>query len=282
MQKLSAGGAKLSGAQYIYNENEAVQKFEGIVSQVNEIINGLFTFAEIRGNVKFAVAGKNYSPFQVSCLGNDDFVILIDHDAFCYLANLCARVQTLEPLAKFVNAEQKVINRDYKGKYLLDIAKDIAFYPENISEVISGYVHMTIFQAALMHIIAHEYAHILHGHFDFLNSTEFLKFAENDEDKALTRRALEMDADSSAASAVFDRFESFIHGRIIRGDWIDGVDDKLIRSHYLTGSFLSVIYLECLSSNLNPKYHPIGFARFLTISDVLPFISVGCPLSTSN
>lgn len=156
------------------------------------------------------------------------------------------------------------LKKDYTGQFLLDITKDIIFHQNDVSAFLGQGTHRSIYQAALTHIIGHEIAHISHGHLDFKASPEYLSFCTSEEDRNLTLRALEMDADSSATSSVFDIFERIIS---IGDSGKPYPKDRalLFRRHYISGILLSTIYHDSLTSNFTPLKYPGSYARFLTI-----------------
>jgi hypothetical protein len=83
-----------------------------------------------------------------------------------------------------------------------------------------------------------------------------------------------MDADSSATTSIYDLFERLLIPIALRSN--KNLDKEkipiLIRKQYIAGIFISLIYLDALTTNYFPKTHPIGYARFLTASGVLDIL----------
>jgi hypothetical protein len=124
---LMGSGKRLTSAEYIYSEEEANEQFSAVVREANWILTLLPEMLSVRGNVRYAAA-SSLAPFQVSFVGEDDFVVLIDPRAFYYLLTLCLRLQTLPPLTTATGSSEIPEERNYHGRYLLDITKDIVFH----------------------------------------------------------------------------------------------------------------------------------------------------------
>ncbi|WP_143754993.1 hypothetical protein [Caulobacter sp. BP25] len=262
----------------MYYHDEAVDPFYAVLREANWIMDAIPGLLEIRGILVFAVVGGSNSPYQIARVGDDEFVLLVDQRAFYYLLTICLRIQSLSPLSKILHSDEKPNEKNYYGKFLLDITKDIVFHTDDIAPLLTGKVHRSIFQAAFTYIIGHELAHVSHGHLEFLKSPAFSEFNSSEDDRNLTLRTLEMDADSSATSSVFDVFEHVMRTR--PPDLDGGAHDyvKLLRTHYVAGAFIALLYLDTLASNYNPTRHPVGYARFLTTSGVFSRIfGTYCP-----
>jgi hypothetical protein len=278
VRKINAAGSRLSSAQYVYCYEEAKEPFYAVLREANWIMDAIPGLLDIRGTLSFAVAGGSSSPYQVSHVGGDEFVLLIDQRAFYYLLTLCHRLQSLPPFAQYLENEEKEETKDYSGKYLLDITKDVVFHTNDIQNLLSGKMHRSIYQAAVTYIFGHEIAHIAHGHLEFINSITFSDFSRTEEDRNLTLQTLEMDADASATSSVFDVFEHIIG--MDNFTVADARQEKamLLRKHYVAGAFIALIYGDTLASDYLPKGHPIGYARFLTTEGVFQrLFEARCP-----
>lgn len=244
VKRINASGRTLSAAQYVYYYEEAFDPFYAVVREASWIMDAIPTILEIRGTLKFAVVGGSTSPFQVSSIGDDTFVIMIDERAFYGLMKLSLRIQSLPPLANLIKNEEKSEPRDYQNKFLLDITKDIVFHYEDASDLISGKAHRSVYQAAITYILGHEIAHVAHRHLEFLQSNEFPQFCVDDTDRALTLRTLELDADSSATSSVVDVFERFAKALEYSSATRGGIEKTLLlRKHYVLGAYIALIYL---------------------------------------
>jgi hypothetical protein len=267
VMQLMAGGTALSSAKYIYIKEESEELFSGIIYCVEPIIAGLSDLLFIHGNIFYAIVNTG-SPFQVSCLNDDTFVILIDQRAFYLLLTLCLSLQSLSPLAETLGLQVYPAKSNYTGKYLLDIIKDITFHTEDISHFLTKDQSRIICQAAFAFIIAHEIAHVSHGHLNFIASADFSEFSKDEDDRNLTIRTLEMDADSSATTSVFDLYERLISintgSGVLPPSFSPLEYRQTIQKQYITGIFFAHLYLDALSANFSPVTHPIGYARFLT------------------
>jgi hypothetical protein len=254
-------------AQYIYTLDEANEKFDAVIREAEWIIRTRVESLSLSDAVYYVISGGGRSPFSSSHIGDGVFVIIIDERAFYLFLTLCLRVQSLPPLAQELGTTSIYEAKDYSTKTLLDITKDIVFHTNDASPLCSQQQTRAVFQAGLYYIISHEIAHIAHGHLDFKSSEHYSKFTSNDEELSLTLRALEMDADSSATTAVFSIFESILSQIVLNKD-TNGSSarnfTKYFRYQYMLGSFLSHVYLDTLATDYVPKFHPIGYARFLT------------------
>ncbi|WP_283744876.1 hypothetical protein [Sideroxydans sp. CL21] len=246
-----------------------------VLHEANCIIEALLQMHSIRGVLTFAVVASR-SPFQVTRVKEDEFIVLVDQRAFYYLLTLCLRLQSLPELAKPLAETEIVETRDYAGKYLLDITKDIVFHTADISHLNIATQGRAVFQAALAYIIAHEVAHVSHGHLEFKLSPHFPEFSRDDGDKNLTLRTLEMDADSTATTSVFAMFErAFDH--IINNEteqpFINSNNVRFkARLQYIAGMFIALIYLDTLTLNFNPSKYPTSYARFLTTNGIMQIL----------
>jgi hypothetical protein len=219
---------------------------------------------------------RGWLRYQASYLGDDIFIVLVDQRAFYYLLTLCLRIQSLPPLARTLGLTPVPVEKNYRGKYLLDIVKDIVFHTEDVSSLIQQNPSRLVYQAANTFIIGHEVAHVSHGHLDFLASNDFASFSTSECDKNLTLSTLEMDADSSATSSVFDLFEQLVDRNIEAGRVQADISPNEYRvgtqKQYILGMYSALLYMDALSSNFFPVGHPIGYARFLTTSRVAEIV----------
>lgn len=265
-------GRALSRAQYIYTEEEAREPVFAVLHEINWIVEALPAILSIRADVYFAVV-ISQAPYQVTHLGDGTFVVLVDQRAFYMLLTLCMRIQTLSPFCNHFGFSSVNCDKDYAGKFLLDIAKDFVFHTSDVALLLKPEQSRLVYQAANTYIIGHEIAHVAHGHLDFKASSEFLQFAVSADDRNLTLRTLEMDADSCATTSVFDVFERHL-GRVLQSTQLSvekSPDDirLSVREQYVAGVFIALLYMDALSDNFVPAAYPIGYARFLTSFDVV-------------
>jgi hypothetical protein len=144
-----------------------------------------------------------------------------------------------------------------------------------VEHLISANPQRVVYQAALSYIIAHEIAHVSHGHIEFMSSSEFKPYATSDEEKNLTLRTLEMDADSSATTNVYAAFEKISNAFL--GDSEQNENGReakeMLRRSYVLGIYIAHIFQDTLApANYSPKKHPIGYARFLTSAGTLKML----------
>lgn len=252
---------------YAYTLEEVETKLPGLISDLDGIISSLIRLSETNANVTFAIVASQ-SPFQVMHVTDNDFAILVGSRTFDTLTNLCLRVQSLEGINDMVGAPQIKEPREFFGKYLLDIAKEIVFHTKDPKYLISPTQPAYAYRAALCFIISHEFAHISHGHLEFKKSKNFQKYAKTEDDHAITLKTLEMDADASATSSVFAIFENIID-QIKQGEEISPSLEKSIRAGYILGIYAAHIYHDALTLKYDPKTYPIGYARFMTSVSVI-------------
>lgn len=269
--RLSAPG-KLKNVSYIYTEQEADEHFYASIHYANALISLLKDLLNIEANLSFAIVNST-KPFQAARIGDKEYVILIQQDVCYFLLPLCLRLQTLPPLSKVTDSEEIAEPRDYRGKYLLDITRDMAFNAHSTEYLKFSSQQNMIYQAAFGYIIGHEVAHIIHGHLDFINSTDFEQFTDNQDDENLTLRTLEMDADSSATTSVAGIFETLLHTKIAEKSVLETFDvaeyKSIVRKSYILGIYIAHIFHDTLSNDFNPKKYPLSYSRFLNSYGVL-------------
>ncbi|RVK60594.1 hypothetical protein CN155_04865 [Sinorhizobium meliloti] len=270
VSKVSKSGRSFSGALHIYTKEEASSQFEFFVHQVEAVLTPLFEFLPVNGEVYFAFVGDG-QPYKASLLDKDIFVILIDVRALDYLFTFAARLQVIGPLAARFGAQRVEPTKNYEGQYLLDIAKDVIFHPELVLESCQANSSNIISLSLLAYVIAHEYAHIAHGHLDLFASAHFQKFALDEADRDLTFRTLEMDADASAATSTHTLFEGFWKSEIAPKLTAEEQVERsaLYRLRYLIGITLAHIYLDSLAGPEVPNKHPVTYFRYSAFLSVL-------------
>jgi hypothetical protein len=258
------------GADYIFTLDEAEEKFCDIAKECDWIVNALRQILAVSCEIVFAVSASR-QPFQVTLVSAELAVILVDSGAVYALFGLCMRVPTLSTVAEAVHLNQVSVETVHKGSCLLDIVNYFMFNPP--SEVDPLFQTKDVYIAAIIFGIGHEIAHVTHGHLEFLNSADAIDLLCDDEEKRLTHRTLEMDADSSGTTCVTDIFEQIL-GRIAEEKQDTGgksLEDvrSIIQHRYVLGIFIAMLYMDARSTNATPAKHPIGYARFLTVFGVL-------------
>jgi hypothetical protein len=261
-------------AMYVYQFSEAHHVHEATINQISGILPALERLHSATARLVFAVC-ESRQPFQICPPVDGTFVLLISGDATMYLYMLCMRLQTQSALADFLGNPRIQPKKDFTGQYLLDITKQMVFHPEADLDMAQymGIPH-TVFQATLLHIIAHEVAHAIHGHLTFRNSAEFKQFSMDRDDFLLTMRTLEMDADSSATTSVFALAES--GNDALKLNNVDLPTEELtrreraMRREYVTGIILGHIFQDTLTSNFAPGTHPSTYVRYPIRRDTPP------------
>jgi hypothetical protein len=266
--KIMSSELKPKSLHYAYTLEEVKAKYSGPISELDGIIANLLLSSQTNANVTFALVASQ-SPFQVIHVSDNDFSILVDYRIFGTLITLCLRVQSLEGINEMVGAPNIKEPRQFSGKYLLDIAKDIVFHTQNPNYLTSSTQPPHVYRAALCFIVSHEFAHISHGHLEFKKSKNFRQYAQTEDDCATTLKTLEMDADASATGLVVSIFENFI-ASLKKCEEISpsGVEES-IRAGYILGIYVAHIYHDALTLNYYPKAYPIGYSRFMTSVSVI-------------
>lgn len=266
---------KRTSAKYVYQYEEAKDEYVAAVREVEWMLPALQGILDIKATLYFAMSASK-QPLQITKAATDTFVILLDRDVAYNLVTLCLRLQSKAPLCEFLGLSERKEATSYEGKYLLDVAKEMSFGPHDFLELLKNSESLAVYQAALLYMVAHEVAHAAHGHMDFMASAAFKDFAKDDEDRSLTLRALEMDADSSATSSVFDVYERVIKILPTPSGKFSGLSigdfTKLLRRQYVAGVIIAHIFHDTLTTNFSPKNHPVGYARFLASVGVLEII----------
>lgn len=250
---------------YAYSYEEANEKWSGLINEIDWVVSSLLVSAKINANVTFAVVSSQ-SPFQAMHIGKDDFVILVDTRTFETLLSLCLRVQSLEAVNEIIRAPHISEPRDFSGKFLMDIAKEIVFHTKDPEYLLLPSQPKYIYQAALCFIAGHELAHISNGHLDFIKSAGFIHHSNTIEEKALTLKTLEMDADTTATSSVIKVFEPIIEQVRIQNNLPKSERDtaeRSIRAGYVLGIYIAHLYHDALTLNYLPKAHPMTYSRFM-------------------
>lgn len=263
--KIMSSNSKQNSLKYVYYYEEASERWSGLVNELDRIVSSLLNSEKTNANVTFA-AVSSQSPFQAMHVGEDDFVILVDTRTFETLLPLCLRVQSLEALNEIIGAPHISEPRDFSGKFLMDIAKEIVFHTEDPKYLLLPSQPKYIYQAALCFILGHELAHISNGHLNFIKSEGFIHHSNTIEEKELTLKTLEMDADTTATSSVIKVFEPMIEQVRSQNELPQTERDtaeRSIRGGYVLGIYIAHLYHDALTLNYLPKAHPITYSRFM-------------------
>lgn len=264
--------SRSNSAEYIYDYVEAEREYFAAVRELEWMLTALQKMHAVSGSLMYAIAASK-QPFQITRISSDEFVLLIDRHVVYSLLTFCLRLQSLKPICNFLGLPEFESGKDYTGKFLLDITKDIVFGNDDLGSLIRHNRSLAVYQGALLFAVAHEVAHASHGHLDLMISPDFAQFQTSDDDRHLTMRALEMDADSSATTSVFAVFERvkdiwLQEGELPSGNTKESFEATL-RRQYVTGLLLAHIFQDTLALNYSPKNHPIGYARFLASTNIL-------------
>ncbi|ADI30568.1 hypothetical protein [Methylotenera versatilis] len=256
-----------SRAEWIFNLEDADKDYFAIIHEMEWIIPQLKKMLSMRASICYAVVSSTV-PFQVTHIDGENYFLLIERNAFYNLLTLSFRIHTLPKFSEHLGSSQIPIESSCEGLFLLDIIKKFLANPINPQEAFAATKSSVVYQSAFLFIMAHEIAHISHGHLIFQGSEDFKQFALDEEDKNLTFRTLEMDADSSATTNVFAMMEHLIGVGL--DQWAKTMDvDKLaaisfLRAQYITGIYTALIFSDACAKSFLPVKHPISYARFLT------------------
>lgn len=271
-QVLLLQNSRANAAHYVFDYSEANNDNIYVTRELDWMLPAIQATLDIKAEMYYAMVNSR-QPFQISMLKPNLYVLLIDCRAVFYLITICIRLQSLGPLSGFLGIQTLHHSYTYKSKFLLDIVKNMIFKDVEVGVLIKDTREINVFRSALLYVVGHELAHVAHGHLNFKTSPEFSDFAKNDEDRNLTIRTLEMDADSSATTTVFNISERLIVDRCEKGQAMIGKSieetQDLLRKQYVVGVFIAHIFQDALTSNFFPKDHPIGYARFLTANNIL-------------
>lgn len=265
--KIMSPSLKPKSLNYAYTLEEVRVTFHGLIAELDGITTNLLLSSETNANITFAIVASQ-SPFQVVHVAENEFVILIEFRTFNTLINLCLRVQSLDGINDMVGAPSIEEPRPFSGKYLIDIAKEIVFHTKDATYLLQSTQPKYVYRAALCFIISHEFAHVSHGHLEFMKSKNFPRYAQTEDDHATTLKTLEMDADASATSSVFSIFENII-AQMKQEEGIPLNAEKSIRAGYILGIYAAHIYHDAITLNYAPKKYPIGYSRFMTSVSVI-------------
>jgi len=259
-----------TSAYNIYFKDDAQDKFLGIVGEANWIMEALTEILQLNADLSFVIVASS-CPYQ-AVYKNDKFIILIDEIYFYRLCHFCLRIQSLNPLADLLRIKPIAENTDYRGFYLLDIARDIILKYDQEKNLLIPDNPKELVRAAFAYILAHEVAHVAHGHLEFRLSPCFAQFSTTENDRNLTLRTLEMDADSSATTSVVTIFESLLSKLLQQYNSSSTLDrdeiSNMTRRRYVAGMYIALLFLDAVTTNHNTVRHPIGYARFLTTMSV--------------
>ncbi|MEN9152499.1 hypothetical protein P2C08_20460 [Xanthomonas perforans] len=265
--KIMSFSLKPKSLNYAYTWEEIKTKYSGLIDELDGIISSLLVSSKTNANVTFAIVASQ-SPFQVIHVAENDFAILIGDRTFDTLISLCVRIQSLEGINDMVGAPNIKEPKQFSGKYLLDITKEIVFHTKDPAYLMLPTQPKYVYRAALCFIVSHEFAHISHGHLEFKKSEVFPQYAQTEDEHATTLRTLEMDADASATSSVFAIFENNIES-MKQLEEIPPNLEKSIRAGYILGIYIAHIYHDSLTLNYTPKRYPTGYSRFMTSVSVI-------------
>lgn len=268
--KLMQPGFLPNRVEWIFNYLEVQERFSESIKFFEWSLEALQFILNIKGNITYALTVST-KDFQAVHLDKDDFVILIDHRVYYKIILFCLRLQSLPPLAEFINVQEVEEKRNFSGKYLLDITTEIVNTTD--FKIFKGPLNQALLQAITYFILAHEIAHIAHGHFEFIQSKDYKEnFANTEENESLTDKTLEMDADSSATTSVVEIFERY---NLAYMDNFESPNDENAikykentRKKYILGIYLAHIFRDTISIKYSSK-HPGSYARFLTSAGIL-------------
>ncbi|WP_342360561.1 hypothetical protein [Terrarubrum flagellatum] len=256
--------------KWIFCEREVIDDWYAVVREVGSAMMLTNSCLPINGDVYYAIV-SSHKPFETVLLPSKKFVILVDGDSFYSFLSFCLRIQSLSPLAEFLDGGGALAEHaNLLGIPLLNILKYFLQNPIGAT-ALEGRTR-AVYQSALLFIVGHERAHIAHGHMDFIRSEDFACFAKDTEDRDLTLRTLEMDADSSGTTAVYDVFEHILFPLVASKGLDECIAEETahrFRAQYIAGAFISILFADARLKNFNTPGYPLGYARFLTVSEIM-------------
>lgn len=270
LQNRKANGRRVCKADWVLTKSDADANHDGLVMLIHETLCEIKICFRTEVAPSFALA-HSAMPLQAIFFGGDRFCIVLSFDILYKLYILCLRLQSYPPISKFLALRSFPESEDMKGKTVIDITRKIIFTD---SLLIAEKSDQTVFKSAIFYLLAHEYAHIAHGHLDFLSSTYFAEFRNADE-YLITINALEMDADASAAALLLDHFFSHKIELALTGSSEVSIEFKktAIFRRTVFGIFCCILFSDTLLIVNNPKEHPITYIRYVIVSSVLRNIS---------
>ncbi len=255
-----------NSADYVYSQEETVGLYDTIVQDVNWIIEKLSIILDVKIDLCFSVVASR-APFKIALCPDGSAAILVDRDAFFDVVQLCVRMQTLPFIADKVSLNEIAVGNNFHKKFMIDIVRE--FIKSSAEDLDCMLQANEVYMSAIIFIIGHEISHVTHGHLDFIKSADFREFCNNEENKNLTRRTLEMDSDSSGTTCVVDIFGIYINNRKYHLGNNEKIGNDFIISRCILGIFSALLYLDARSPSLISEAYPIGYARFLTAYSVL-------------
>lgn len=262
---------------FLLDEHEAKEDYFAVSLAASLIIQFAIKDLNISTLVYFAIRDKENELFSSKSVpGKNYFVIIIGGQPFYDLITFCNRLAALPPFCLTIGKKEVQTSFDYKNNDLLQIVKKLCKESEGISHILfPSEFDLTMINAALTYIIGHEIAHVTHGHLSFISSEKFEEIRKNDKDKDLTRRTLEMDADSSGTSLVVSMFEDPVRRKFLAGCEMDKNDENALKSNrykYIAGIYAAHLYGDARLENLDTRLYPTPYARFLVSKKLLQLI----------
>lgn len=228
---------------------------------------------KIRTKIYFAIA-KNGVLFKSARVQERNYyLILIGGEHYYNLLSLSQRLQALGPFCHAISKAEIVTPYSYANHSLLDIVCRLYNEYKGIKHIACPQrIDLTMANAALSYILGHEIAHITHGHLDFILSEQFRDVATNIDDKHLTLRTLEMDADSSGTNFAAAYFEEVLKiDQAKRRENLETYETyaSKFRIKYIAGIFIARLYSDSLLTEKISDKYPQPYARFLISTEVL-------------
>lgn len=243
------------------DKDAALERHAFLINEINEILTDLFNVHDIECNIRFLLV-FSLKPFQVT----SDNVLIIDTHSCSDLLALCARIEKLPPICNLLKIEEHLPCGDFENKFLVDIVINLV-KKQNYGTKYYTWTGLS----ALVFVISHEVAHIIHGHMKFQSSKEeYDLFSRDDEDEVLTRRTLEMDADCSAVSSVHHILEQVLYPKMSILGYLPAISLEQLRLRYILGMYVAWLYHDARSApKFDKKYYVSSYARFLITQNIL-------------
>lgn len=259
---------EVAGINWLYTVEDLVKNDEhlGFCSAATQIIGSAIYRHNVDAEIYFVFCALN-APLRSAYLKKRFYLILIDVHSLDDFRLLCLNLCELSPFAELIEQKPKILEIRHSNFSLHEIIKILSkkknqAIEENISQ---NCYHM--FSAGMTYAVAHELGHIFNGHLAFSANKSYNDIFFSQEEGSLTKRTLEMDADSLAVDWVFELWQTVIMRSHESSKINDETKEKNIRVKqivFIAGVYAANLYRDSLQKkSLTLSTHPSGYARFL-------------------
>lgn len=259
---------EVAGINWLYTVEDLIKNDDhlGMCSAATQIIGSAIYRHHIDAEIYFVFCALN-APLRSAYFEKKFYLILIDAHSLDNLKSLCFNLGELSPFAELIEQKPKILNIEHSNLSLHETINILSKteYKTTESNISENCYHM--FAAGMTYAIAHELGHIFNGHLAFSANKKHRDFFFSIEEASLTKRTLEMDADSLAVDWVFELWQTVIMRSHESSKISDEIKEKNIRTKqivFIAGVYAANLFRDSLQKNLLPSFtHPSGYARFL-------------------